>query len=201
MGEAHPADQLVELAAHDPAWAGRFAEQRDRLTDILGDLLAAAVEHIGSTAVVDLPAKPVVDLLAPVHDLDAARGAVPALAADGWLYWPQDPAGRYRLWFLRPHPAARTHHLHVIAYDDPQARALLAFRDALRADADLRGRYAQLKRRLAAAHRDNRNAYTNAKGVFIDEALRAVGIDPPHREVLPEEVLPEEAARPTILDP
>ncbi|KQC37739.1 GrpB family protein [Frankia sp. ACN1ag] len=179
-------DEPGELVAHDPAWAGRFVEQRDRLAAILGDLLAGAVEQIGSTAVAGLPAKPVVDILAPVHDLDTARGAVPALAAEGWLYWPQDPAGGYRLWFLRPHPAARTHHLHVIAYDDPHARALLAFRDALRADADLRGRYARLKRRLAAAHRDNRNAYTNAKGVFVDEALRAVGIDPPRRDVLPE---------------
>ncbi|MCM3923274.1 GrpB family protein [Frankia sp. AiPs1] len=186
MGEDQPADQPVELAAHDPGWAGRFVEQRDRVGDILGDLLAGAVEHVGSTAVADLPAKPVVDLLAPVHDLDAARGAVAALAGDGWLYWPQDPAGHYRLWFLRPHPAARTHHLHVIAHDDPQARALLAFRDALRADADLRGRYARLKRRLGEAYRDNRNAYTNAKGAFVEEALRGVGVDPPPRVLLPE---------------
>ncbi|CAJ62398.1 MULTISPECIES: GrpB family protein [Frankia] len=185
-GRGDGTDEPVDLVAHDPGWAGRFAEQRDRVTDILGDLLAGAVEHIGSTAVADLPAKPVVDLLAPVHDLDAARGALPALAVDGWLYWPQDPAGRYRLWLLRPRPAARTHHLHVLAAADPHARALLAFRDALRADADLRGRYARLKQRLAMAHRDNRNAYTNAKGAFVDEALRGIGVDPPPRTVLPE---------------
>ncbi len=180
------ADQPVRIVAHDPAWAGRFGEQRDRLMAILGDLLAGAVEHIGSTAVAGLPAKPVVDILAPVHSLDTARGALPALAEDGWLDWPDDPAGHYRLWLLRPHPAARTHHLHVIAHGDPHAGALLAFRDALRADADLRERYAQLKRRVAAAHRDNRNAYTNAKTAFIEQALRAVGVDPPSRDLLAE---------------
>ncbi|WP_261559954.1 GrpB family protein [Frankia tisae] len=180
------ADQPVRIVAHDPAWAGRFGEQRDRLTAILGDLLAGAVEHIGSTAVAGLPAKPVVDILAPVHSLDIARGALPALADDGWLYWPDDPAGHHRLWLLRPHPAARTHHLQVIAHGDPHARALLAFRDALRADAALHGRYARLKQRLAQVHHDNRNAYTNAKAAFIDQALRGVGVDPPSRDLLPE---------------
>ncbi|MCK9877294.1 GrpB family protein [Frankia sp. Ag45/Mut15] len=181
------ADQPVYLAGYDPAWPARFAEQHDRLAVILAPWLAAQITHIGSTAVVGLPAKPVIDVLAPVRSLDAARGgAVPALEAAGWLFWPQDPCGHYRLWFLRPRPEARTHHLHVIEHGDSHAEALLAFRDALRADPALARDYAALKSRLAREHPTNRNAYTNAKGAFVDEVLRHAGLSPPPRVPLPE---------------
>ncbi|CAO5193676.1 GrpB family protein [Frankia sp. AiPs1] len=180
------ADQAVHVVDHDPAWLARFADQRDRISAVLDPWLADAVEHIGSTSVAGMPAKPVVDILAPVRSLDEARAAVPALAADGWLYWPDDPCRHYRLWFLRPRPEARTHHLHVIEHGHPQARALLAFRDALRADQTLREDYADLKRRLAVEYRDNRNAYTNAKGNFVEQVLRGAGIQPLPRDLLPE---------------
>jgi GrpB-like predicted nucleotidyltransferase (UPF0157 family) len=102
------------------------------------------------------------------------------------VFWPQDPCRHYRLWFLRPRPEARTHHLHVMEHDDRHARALIAFRDTLRAEAGLRIRYAELKKQLARQHRDNRNAYTNAKDEFVAEVLRTAGIDPPARDRLPQ---------------
>jgi GrpB-like predicted nucleotidyltransferase (UPF0157 family) len=179
-------DQRVEIVAYDPAWPGRFAEQQSLATAVLGPWLAGPVEHVGSTSVAGLPAKPVIDMLAPVRSLAAAQAAITALEADGWLFWPDDPCRHYRLWFLRPRPEARTHHLHVIEHDHPQARALLAFRDVLREDPDLRHEYARLKRRLAEEYGDNRNAYTNAKGDFVERALRRAGIEPPPRDRLPE---------------
>jgi GrpB-like predicted nucleotidyltransferase (UPF0157 family) len=148
--------------------------------------LTGPVEHIGSTAIPGLRAKPVIDLLAPVGTLAEARAAVPVLADAGWLFWPEDPCGSYRLWLLRPRPEARTHHLQVVEGEHPHARALLAFRDVLRADAGLRREYASLKEQLAAQHPDSRNAYTNAKGAFIKRALTQAGIEPPRRELLPE---------------
>jgi GrpB-like predicted nucleotidyltransferase (UPF0157 family) len=180
------ADQRVEIAAYDPQWPARFAGQQGAVAEVLGPWLAGPVEHVGSTSVAGLAAKPVIDMLAPVRSLDAAQTAVGVLEADGWLFWPDDPCRHYRLWFLRPRPDARTHHLHVIEHDHPQARALLAFRDALRGDPDLLQEYAQLKQRLAREYGENRNAYTNAKGDFIEEALRRAGIEPPPRERLPE---------------
>lgn len=179
-------DQVVEIAEYDPAWPDRFAGQQGRVTSLLDPWLAGPVEHIGSTAVPGLPAKPVIDMLAPVHSLDAARDAVGALETDGWMYWPADPNRHYRLWLLRPLPETRTHHLHVIQGDDPHAQALLAFRDALRADPDLCSGYAQLKKRLAQEHRGNRNRYSNAKSDFVEQALRAVGVEVPLREPWPE---------------
>src|SRR5215469_13340724 len=164
------ADQRVGVAEPDPAWADQFAEQRMVVEELLRPWLAGPVEHIGSTAVPGLRAKPVVDMLAPVSSLSGARAAVPALEGAGWLFWPQDPCGHYRLWLLRPRPEARTHHLQVVEAAHPHASALLAFRDALRADTGLRREYASVKERLAEQHRDNRNAYTNAKAAFIERA-------------------------------
>jgi GrpB-like predicted nucleotidyltransferase (UPF0157 family) len=180
------ADQAVEVVDYDPGWPERFAEQRGSVEDLLRPWLARPVEHIGSTSVPGLRAKPVVDMLAPVVSLDGAQDAVPVLDGAGWLFWPEDPCRPYRLWFLRPRPEARTHHLHVIEEGHPQAVALLAFRDALRGDAGLRGEYADLKDWLARRHPGNRNAYTNAKGAFVTHALQRAGIDPPPRDLLPE---------------
>jgi GrpB-like predicted nucleotidyltransferase (UPF0157 family) len=126
------ADQPMELTDHDPVWSDRFAEQQARLTDLLKPRLAGEIEHIGSTSVPGLRSTPVVDLLAPVQSLAAARAAIPVLELDGWLSWPDDPNRHYRLWFLRPNPAARTHHLQIIQLDHPDALALTSFRDALR---------------------------------------------------------------------
>lgn len=179
-------DQLVEIVEYDPAWPDMFADQQSRVRAVLGPWLASPVEHIGSTSVPGLPAKPVIDMLALVRSLQAAHEAVDVLEADGWLSWPDDPCRHYRMWFLRPSPEARTHHLHVIECDHPHARALLAFRDALRADPGLGRDYAQLKRRLAHQHGDNRNAYSNAKSDFVERVLRGAGIEPPLRDRLPE---------------
>jgi GrpB-like predicted nucleotidyltransferase (UPF0157 family) len=180
------ADQLVNLAEYDHAWPGMFADQQARVAAILDPWLAAPIEHIGSTSVPGLPAKPVIDMLAAVRSLAGAQEAVAPLTEDGWLFWPDDPGRHYRLWFLRPRPEARTHHLQLIQHDDPYARALIAFRDALRAEPGLRTDYADLKQRLARQHQQNRNAYTNAKSEFVARVLRDAGIEPPSRDRLAE---------------
>jgi GrpB-like predicted nucleotidyltransferase (UPF0157 family) len=180
------ADQRVAVVGYDPAWPDRFAEQRPLVEELLWPWLAGPVEHIGSTAVRGLRAKPVIDMLAPVSSLVSAQAAVPVLAQAGWLFWPDDPCRHYRLWFLRPSPEARTHHLHLIEAGHAHAAALVAFRDALRADGGLCREYADLKDRLAQQHPGNRNAYTNAKSSFVAQALRRAGIEPPPRDLLPE---------------
>jgi GrpB-like predicted nucleotidyltransferase (UPF0157 family) len=179
------ADQLVHLDEYDRTWPDLFAEQQARVAAILAPWLAAPIEHIGSTSVPGLSAKPVIDMLAPVRALADARDAVAPLAEDGWLFWPDDPC-QYRLWFLRPRQQARTHHLQLIEHNEPHARELVAFRDALRADPALGSEYADLKKRLARRHSKNRNAYTNAKADFVARVLRMAGIDPPARDELPE---------------
>lgn len=179
-------DMPVAIVDYDPAWPERFAEQERQLAKLLAPWLAGPVQHVGSTAVPGLRAKPIVDMLAPVSALAEARAAIPLLTVDGWQFWPDDPARDYRLWFLRPIPEARTHHLHVIEHDDPHALAVLAFRDALRADTKLRSQYVEVKERLARVHGHNRNAYTNAKGEFVERVLADAGMEVPPRDLLPE---------------
>jgi GrpB-like predicted nucleotidyltransferase (UPF0157 family) len=167
------ADQPVEIVDYDPKWVESFAVQQVRLTALLSSWLAGAVEHIGSTAVPGLRAKPVVDVLAPVRSLADARRALPLLERDGWLHWAQDPNGQVRMWFLRPRPEERTHHLHVI--EDPgRVSSILAFRNALRSDPRLRQDYELLKTRLAQEHRTDREAYTEAKTEFVERTLQAI---------------------------
>ena len=164
-------NQIVELVDYDPIWPDQFVAQSVVLTAQLLSWLAGPIEHVGSTAVPGLKAKPVVDMLALVWSLTQARAALPILQAAGWLFWPEDPNRHYRMWFLRPNPAARTHHLQIIQHDHPGAAALLRFRDALRRDAGLRDSYASLKDRLSEIHRNDRDPYTDAKSAFIREAL------------------------------
>jgi GrpB-like predicted nucleotidyltransferase (UPF0157 family) len=179
-------DQAVHVDDWDPAWVERFRDQQGALDHLLAPWLVGGVKHIGSTSVPGLPAKPLVDILAPVRLLDEARAAIPLLQEHGWIRWPEDPAGYYRIWFLRPHPEARTHHLHVIQADDPHALALLAFRDTLRVDDVLRDEYAQLKIELAERFPTNRNAYLNAKSDFVEKVLALAGVEIPARDPLPE---------------
>jgi len=175
-------DEPVTIVDYDPAWRDRFLDQAAALTTILQPWLAAPVEHVGSTAVPGLRAKPVVDILAPVVSLVQAQAAIAVLTADGWLFWPDDPNRDYRMWFLRPKPEARTHHLHVIQHDYPAAHAELAFRDVLRRDPGVRKAYAALKDSLAVQYRTDRDAYTDAKSDFIRSVLHAAGVDATSRK-------------------
>lgn len=168
----------VDIVRYDPDWPHEFGEQRDRLAIILGGWLAEPVEHVGSTAVPGLASKPIVDILAPVTSLVEAREAVSILNEDGWLDWPTDPNRSWRLWFLRPAPDVRTHHLYLIQHDDPHVRELRAFRDVLCADDGLRDEYGALKRNLAKVFHEDREAYTAAKARFIETTLRQSGIEP-----------------------
>jgi GrpB-like predicted nucleotidyltransferase (UPF0157 family) len=175
------ADMAVQIVGYDPHWPDLFAEQRNCLQEILDPWLAGPIEHVGSTAVPRLAAKPIVDILAPVVSLVRARSAVEHLAVAGWLHWPEDPNRSWRLWFLRPRVDARTHHLYLIERGDPHIVELTRFRDLLRSDAQVRREYELLKRKLARTHRDDRDAYARAKAAFLRTVLRNNGIGPSPR--------------------
>jgi GrpB-like predicted nucleotidyltransferase (UPF0157 family) len=168
----------VQIVDHDAQWREKFTQQRAVLTQTLASWLAAPIEHVGSTAVPGLAAKPIIDILAPVTSLAKAHLAVPVLQSAGWLFWAADPNRSWRLWFLRPRPEARTHHLYLIQHDDPHIEELRIFRDLLGSRPELRQRYEILKYRLAQAHREDREAYTAAKRQFVEATLRGAGIEP-----------------------
>ena len=164
----------VRLADPDPAWAARAAAACDRLRVVGGEALVA-VEHIGSTAVPGLIAKPILDLLAGVRDLDAIPDLSARLVADGWeAFGEHGIPGRF--FFQRRAAGVTTAHLHLVLHGGDHWRAHRAFRDALRRDADLAAAYAGLKRDLAARFTDDRGttdreAYTRGKNEFVRRVL------------------------------
>jgi GrpB-like predicted nucleotidyltransferase (UPF0157 family) len=163
-------DEPVLVQAYDPAWPARFEDERCLLQPVLSEFITGGIHHVGSTAVPGLDAKPVIDILVGVGDLAAARTCIDLVAPLGYLHAP------YRvgemLWFCKPHPARRTHHLHLVPAGSARYQDELRFRDYLREYARARADYARLKHDLAARHRQDRESYTEGKTAFVHEILR-----------------------------
>jgi GrpB-like predicted nucleotidyltransferase (UPF0157 family) len=163
----------VSLQAYDPRWPGLFAAERDRLLLLTPQLPARLIDiqHIGSTAVPGLMAKPVIDMLAGVESMAAAESLVAPLCAKGYTTSAEFNASLTdRKWLMRWAEGRRTHHLHVVVHGGEVWAERLRFRDALRADAALAARYAAFKTDLAAKHPHDREAYTDAKAAFVRAA-------------------------------
>src|SRR5579875_1555536 len=163
----------IDIVDYDPAWPALFAMQCEVVTTALDDLLVRPVEHIGSTSVPGLPAKPIIDMLAVVADYDGVAAALPRLADASWIVAPEpgdEAARKYSI--CHPTIQRRTHHLHVV---EPSWgwHDLLLYRDYLRAYPSVATEYAALKRRLAAADADDRPRYRAAKAPFIHDTLNA----------------------------
>ncbi|HEX3735294.1 MAG TPA: GrpB family protein [Solirubrobacterales bacterium] len=166
------ADEPIRLMPSDPAWPDRFELERAALEEAIGEWIDGDIHHIGSTAVAGLEAKPIIDILAGVRDLESARACFAPLASLRYLYAPYLPEEMH--WFCKPDPARRTHHLHLVPAGSRRYHDELAFRDRLRGDPRLAADYVALKRDLAGRHHDDREAYTNAKGAFIRATLAAL---------------------------
>ncbi len=162
----------IEIVEYDERWPAMYAAEATRLCDTLPASLILAMEHFGSTAIPGLAAKPVIDILVAVRSIEQARAvAVEPLRALGYAFWADNPK-RDRLFFVRGLPPApcRTHHVHVTELDGEMWGRLL-FRDYLRAHPEEAARYATLKRALAERHRDDREAYTEAKASYVVEVM------------------------------
>jgi GrpB-like predicted nucleotidyltransferase (UPF0157 family) len=162
----------IVVADHDPAWPAMFEQERARLAAALGPL-AIVIEHVGSTAVPGLAAKPIIDLLVGVRSLDdAAPRCVEQLAAIGYTFMPE-----YRsllpdqLFFRKGVPGPWTHHVHVMRPSGPGWERRLVFRDYLRANPDAAKAYSDLKRELAARFKDDIAAYRGGKDAFVAEIM------------------------------
>ncbi|MDR1778686.1 MAG: GrpB family protein [Clostridiales Family XIII bacterium] len=160
----------IQLQEHRPEWADWYAEERGRLAAVLG-ARAARIDHIGSTYVEGLLAKPIVDILVQVAP-DAEMAAVKAdLLADGWLLMAENSAyGELDLnkGYTPDGFAERVFHLHVRREGDWDE---LRFRDYLTAHPEEAAAYAALKRELLGKYEHNRDAYTQAKTDFIKSCV------------------------------
>ena len=161
----------VRLAGHRAEWAGLFAEEAARLRAVIGDL-AADIQHVGSTAIEGLVAKPILDIAVALRSAEDVPALTGRLCEDGYIYRGDSGSDGGHLFVREPEPDVRTVHLHAVLRSDPQWADYLAFREMLRRDPDARARYADLKMRLAERFPGDRLAYTTGKETFIRGLLR-----------------------------
>jgi GrpB-like predicted nucleotidyltransferase (UPF0157 family) len=164
----------IDIVDYDPRWPVLFDEEARRLRAVLDPSLIVGLEHFGSTAIPGLPAKPIIDILIAVRSLAAAQASfVEALRKLDYVYWADNPK-KDRLFFVKgmpPFGSKRSHHVHVTELHGEMWQRL-AFRDYLRAHREEAGTYERLKRRLAAEHQTDREAYTDAKSAYIEGVMR-----------------------------
>jgi GrpB-like predicted nucleotidyltransferase (UPF0157 family) len=161
----------ITVVPYDAAWPARFRIESQLIQTALHDL-RPRIEHIGSTSVAGLAAKPIIDMLVGVRSLDDFERHYDRLSVYGYEYIPEyERVLPDRRFFKRVARGVRTHHVHVVQVDGLYWKRYLKFRDQLRADSWLAARYADLKRRLAARFRLDRDAYTNGKTGFVEAVL------------------------------
>jgi GrpB-like predicted nucleotidyltransferase (UPF0157 family) len=164
----------VEIVDYDPRWPLLFDEEARRLRLVLGPSSIVGLEHFGSTAIPGLSAKPIIDILIAVRSLAAAQATfVEALRTLDYVYWADNPK-KDRLFFVKgmpPFGSRRSHHVHVT---EPQGEMWqrLAFRDYLRAHPEEAETYERLKRRLAAEHQADREAYSDGKSAYVESVMQ-----------------------------
>jgi len=174
-GNAPQSDAPIEIVQYDPLWHSQFEAERVMLQRVLAPWLAGPIEHVGSTAIPGMPAKPVIDIMAAVNSLEASQAAKARLAESGYVYFPYRPDIMH--WFCKPSAAIRTHHLHLVPLGSKRWRECLAFRDAIRSHHTLALEYAALKNHLAVRFKFDREAYTDGKGPFVRHVLETSGMD------------------------
>ncbi len=162
----------VAVVPYDPVWPEMFEQERRYLLSCLPADLIKRIEHFGSTAVPGLSAKPVVDILVEVTNLDETRKRIaPLLEARGYDYfwrpsWGDDTPPFYAWFIKRDKNGNRTHHIHMVEAGFEHWDRL-KFRDYLIDHPDVSREYAGLKEKLSCAHQGDRVAYTKAKSDFI----------------------------------
>ncbi len=161
----------VELFPHEKAWEENAAETIERLKAIFGDA-AADIQHVGSTSVAGIMAKPIIDIAVGIKGLDMLTPLVPALANAGFIRSKQDVPGDILFIVPGEEENTRTHHIHVVEYGGEKWNDYLAFRDYLNGSCDAAREYEALKLRLKDEFPDDRTAYTAGKADFIQKALR-----------------------------
>jgi GrpB-like predicted nucleotidyltransferase (UPF0157 family) len=162
----------IEVRDYDPAWPALFERERTQVGEALGEMVVC-VEHVGSTAVPGLAAKPIIDVLVGVRSLDEARSrSVAPLEALGYIYLAQ-----YQTWlpdemlFRKGPPGPWTHHLHLTEPSSPRWEEFILIRDHLRRHPEIASAYADLKKALALVFEEDIVGYREAKRPFLQAVM------------------------------
>ena len=160
---------FVKLYPHNEHWHSLFAEEKARLQDVIGEFVVD-IEHVGSTSVCGIAAKPILDLAIAISDKSSGERCVAAIENLGYIYRGENGiAGRF--YFVKGAPQ-RTHHLHMLLEDSDEWRNHLFFRNYLRANPESAAEYDKLKKELASKFGNDRDAYLDGKAEFVERILK-----------------------------
>lgn len=166
----NPSPIIIE--DYQPRWPEFFSQEASQIQNLIGTYITA-IEHIGSTAVPGLAAKPIIDMLIGVKCLADAPSFIPPLQQFGYIYVPEYEQGLpERRYLYKQEHGEDTYHLHMVELQSDFFLRHLAFRDYLRAHPEAVAEYAALKIRLASEFGSDREGYTDAKTDFIHSIER-----------------------------
>lgn len=165
---------LITVVPYEDEWPQRFEAERVLLERVLAPWLDRGIQHVGSTAIPGIAAKPIIDVMAGVRDLDDARAAFAALREQSYVHAPHRAEIAHH--FAKPSLETPAYGLHLTEPHSDLWEERLAFRDALRTDPTLAAEYEALKLRLAELYSDDMAAYTRSKRPFVARVLASAGI-------------------------
>lgn len=165
----------VQLVPHNPEWAQLFEKEKNLLMEVFGQDIIA-IEHIGSTAIPGIVAKPILDMNVGVKSLEVARNMKKKFEQLGYEYRPFKPGKtkedlKEKELYVKGPEEKRTHHAHVTIHDSEYWKKDLLFRDYLRSYPEAANKYDKLKQDLAVTHKDDRYTYTDKKAALMEEIL------------------------------
>ncbi|MDQ4123905.1 MAG: GrpB family protein [Acidobacteriota bacterium] len=160
----------IKLSPHREEWHELFAVEARQLTAAIGKY-TLAIEHIGSTAICGISAKPIIDIMLGMREIADVGQVIEPFEELGYIYCGEN--GITNRHYFRKGSPLRTHHLHIVELNCEFWNNHLLFRDYLRVHPQIAFQYENLKRELARTHRENREAYTEGKTAFIKNVLKA----------------------------
>lgn len=165
-----PEKREIVIVDYNPLWPDKFQQHAALITQALGSK-ALRIEHVGSTSVPGLAAKPIIDILVVVADSSDEDAYLPALLATGYVLRVREPDWYQHRMLRTP---ARDVHVHLFSAECPEIMRMLAFRNRLRSDANDRRRYEMLKRRLAKQEWSDTNDYARAKTELVEHIISSI---------------------------
>jgi GrpB-like predicted nucleotidyltransferase (UPF0157 family) len=169
-------NEPVQIVPYDSGWPQQFENEKTRLVTFFPAAFLS-IEHVGSTAVPGLSAKPIIDIVAAVCSMEMADAILPLLCEAGYTASAEFNAMlKNRRWLMHHCNGRRTHHLHLVLLGSDDWINRVRFRDILRANPFVAQRYVNLKRKLAEKIGSDREAYTHAKSKFVEDTLKSTAI-------------------------
>jgi len=162
-------DQPITLESHSPLWQQKFKAEEQLIRKTIPGFIYGRIEHVGSTAIPTILAKPTVDIMVGIESLEQARPAIQTLATISYCYWPYKKTVMH--WFCKPSAEEREFHLHLIPFQSRLWQERIFFRNYLNEYPEVAHAYEQLKKHLWKRYPYDREQYSSGKTDFVTKVL------------------------------